>query len=127
MLAERSGFKVMKICTYTPNLWVDLQSMLAEYPVREGVRVPFMNGERETENIVRAQKKQNWFQKLVESIVARMPYLRFMRILYLRMIDTLGLGESYLIFLEKKVVNMPHVFTPAHDNKEEIPGTSRPV
>jgi SAM-dependent methyltransferase len=102
LLAERAGFKVTKICTYTPNLWVDLQIRLAEYPIREGIKVPFFNGEPEPEDIVRAEKKQNWFHKFVDRINRRMPYLRFIRILHLRMVDALGLGESYLIFLGKK-------------------------
>jgi Methylase involved in ubiquinone/menaquinone biosynthesis len=102
LLAERSGFEIKKMRTYTPNLWVDLQIKLADYPVREGVKVPFFNGEPEPVSTLKEAKKKNIFQRQVLSIIRRIPYLQLPKILYLRLVDSLGFGESHLVFLEKK-------------------------
>jgi len=100
VLAERSGYEVASMATYTPNLWVDLQTRLANYPLREGVRVPFLNGEAETEEPSTSQPPQTRVERFIND---RLSHLRqFLQIILLRMVDLAGGGESHLIFLRKK-------------------------
>jgi SAM-dependent methyltransferase len=101
LLAGKCGFRVVSLRTYTPNLWVDLQVKLANYPVREGIRVPFFNGEPEPTDTRHEETAQSRLSKVIRPLSRMIDRIRFMRILYLRMVDALGLGESYLIFLEK--------------------------
>lgn len=102
LLAEKSGYRIEKILTITPNLWVELQKRLANYPVKEGVRVPFLNGEPEPplerETPGRIKKLVN---RYLDRLSARFGHCLFLRILSLRLIDRLGKGESYLVFLKK--------------------------
>jgi SAM-dependent methyltransferase len=104
MLAEKSGFKVHKIRTYTPNLWVDLQKKLAAYPVCEGARVPFFNGEPYTANENRSRTMLMMTLYLLSKRILRqsVSFITAMKILRLRLVDSLGMGESYLVFMTKK-------------------------
>jgi len=96
MLAEKSGYKMTSIRTYTPNLWVELQRKLASYPVQEGVKVPFFNGEPDS-----PIKPKSFARKVRDRLRHLFRHFRLMQILSLRMIDAAGDGESFLIFLEK--------------------------
>lgn len=86
ILAERSGYKLTKIRTYTPNLWVELQDRLHRYDVREGVMVPFFNG-------LPYPAPENNF-------VPARDYTFFF-VLFLRFFDLMGSGESFLTIFEK--------------------------
>ena len=87
-LAERSGYKIVKLRTYTPNLWVDLQCRLAAYPLEEGKPVPFFNGLPEPNG-----KPFVWSRW-------KDPYAA-LRILFLRLVDACRFGESFLVILKK--------------------------
>jgi len=101
-LASQSGFSVRKIRTYTPNLWVDLQKRLANYPVKEGVRVPFLNGESvPTDRNPAHQLRPSLFKRLVNRIERHTNIVALINILFLRAIDLTGAGESFLLILEK--------------------------
>lgn len=100
LLAEKSGYKVTGVRTYTPNLWVDLQKRLASYSVREGIRVPFFNGEDDSthETGSPGTTSMHIAKELFRSLLRR---LNLLNILFLRLIDAAGSGESYLVFLKK--------------------------
>lgn len=100
LLAESSGYDVVRMKTYTPNLWVDLQARLAMYPLREGIRVPFLNGEAEPEETSTTQRPQTSLQRFSNGPSRHL--LQFFQIMLLRMTDLAGVGESHLIFLHKK-------------------------
>lgn len=102
LLAAKSGYEVVKTLTYTPNLWVDLQIKLANYPVQEGVRVPFFNGEPEPSDLPGHAGGRSIRRNLEDFINRRMGYLRHLKILALRAIDAAGVGESLLVFFEKQ-------------------------
>lgn len=103
LLAEKSGYRLETILTITPNLWVDLQKRLAHYPVQEGVKVPFFNGEPEPplEREIPGRIKI-LVNRYLDRLRARFKYALVLRILSLRLIDRLGKGESYLVFLRKR-------------------------
>jgi len=102
LLAKKSGYWIETIVTITPNLWVDLQKRLARYPVQEGVKVPFFNGEPEPPLDGEAPGRITILVKrYLDSLRARFGHGLFLRILALRLIDRLGKGESYLVFLGK--------------------------
>jgi SAM-dependent methyltransferase len=88
-LAERSGCKIVKLRTCTPNLWVDLQCRLAAYPVEEGKPVPFFHGvpEPNREHVVWARWKHRF---------------RALRIPFLRLVDACRFGESFLVIFKKR-------------------------
>jgi SAM-dependent methyltransferase len=119
ILAKNSGYSVRKALTITPNLWVILQHKMLKFPVGEGVRVPFLNGEPEyPEPITPPQEptpilppRPGRLRRLAARLKARLearttPYYDRWRDLsqlaLLRAIDLAGGGESYLVFLEKK-------------------------
>ena len=101
-LAEKSGYRIETILTITPNLWVDLQKRLANYPVQEGVKVPFFNGEPEPSvNSKTPARMKILADRFLARLTSRFGHCLFLRILSLRLIDRLGKGESYLVFLKK--------------------------
>lgn len=103
-MAEKSGYFIRKIKTYTPNLWVDLQKKLFAYPVREGVRVPFFNGEPYTEHQNQSRTKLIVTSYLLSKRILRKAFslVTSVSALHLRLIDSLGMGESYLVFMTKR-------------------------
>jgi len=106
-LAEQSGYRVRKVRTITPNLWVDWQIKLYMYPVREGVRVPFLNGESESsrenaKDVNSRGKIAVLINKLKGGTHRLSKHLHAGRIILQRIFDSLGMGESYLVFFEKK-------------------------
>jgi len=106
MLAERCGFCVRAIRTLTPNLWFELQIKLYKYPVCEGVKVPFLNGEEEPsskndKNIYSYGSLAFLINKFKGKANKFFNLLHIGRIVLLRVFDSLGMGESYLVFLEK--------------------------
>lgn len=107
LLAEKSGYSILKIRTYTPNLWIELQKKLFNYPVQEGIRVPFFNGEPDpaNEGIVNDKKNKPW--RLLSRFLLKdnsrwFKIIKYLSILNLRIKDSFGLGESYLVFMKKK-------------------------
>ncbi len=94
-LVAGSGYKIRSIRTYTPNMWVLLQQKMLRYPLKEGYRVPFFNGESEPAEYQAADR-------LMARVQSRI--LRFLPldVLFLRAIDFMGAGESLLIIIEKK-------------------------
>lgn len=106
-LAEQAGYRVKTVRTITPNLWVDWQVKLYNYPVGEGVRVPFLNGESEpapsNSHKAKAPGKLSTVINKIKGRIERLTkHLYIGRIIQLRIFDALGKGESYLVFLEKK-------------------------
>ncbi len=108
LLAEQSGYRVQKVRTITPNLWVDLQVRLFNYPVKEGVRVPFFNNESEppheekpVESVSPYKHRFDYYKnKFKSKLIFRQ--FNIAKVLLLRLFDYLGLGESFLIVLTKK-------------------------
>jgi hypothetical protein len=105
-LAEQAGYHVRKIQTLTPNLWVDWQVKLYNYPVREGVTVPFLNGESEPPPKSVKQSNPGTISIIINKFKSKAQrltkHLHVARIIYLRICDALSQGESYLVFLAKK-------------------------
>lgn len=106
-LANKSGYRVTKIKTYTPNLWVELQKRLFSYPVSEGVKVPFFNNETERPAPGNNNKRSSstyLIGYINNKIRTKFLFRQFkiFHVLSLRLFDTLGKGESYLFILEKK-------------------------
>lgn len=99
LLAAKCGYRVRKIVTVTPNLWVELQEKMLKFPVKEGARVPFFNGEAEYP--AQGESAVGRIQFLTDRLAARLGFLNFRKILFLRMVDSRGDGESHLAFLEK--------------------------
>lgn len=102
ILASKAGYTVSAVRTYTPNLWVDLQVKLASYPVKEGVLVPFLNGlpdHEETDSRIRHDTYRKIKQRLERVFPAAV-----IKILTLRLLDLVLMGESYLIVLSKKTM-----------------------
>jgi SAM-dependent methyltransferase len=102
LLAERSGFQVRKIRTYTPNLWVDLQTKLVNYHIEEGVRVPFLNGETDMSFANNTELRPSRFQRMIDYIEQFSGFRALAQIVTLRLVDAMGFGESYLVVLEQK-------------------------
>jgi SAM-dependent methyltransferase len=105
ILANRSGYTIKKIKTYTPNLWIDLQKRLFYYPIQEGKKVPFFNAETEPES-ERPSKERGkgihyFFNKYFLENHRFLRYFQLMNIPVLRINDALDRGESYLVFMEK--------------------------
>ena len=103
-MAEKSGYTIRKIKTITPNLWVELQRKLAAYPVREGIKVPFFNGEPDTECLDQSKKRLTEVSYELNRRILRKAYslIKQISVLRLRLNDLVGIGESYLLFMVKK-------------------------
>lgn len=103
VLARRSGYRVKRTQTITPYFWLVLQYKMLKFPVGEGVRVPFFNGEPETPA---CEDGGGLIRRLSEKLTARFnsvqKYKYMMELLSLRAADMAGLGESYLVFLEAR-------------------------
>jgi SAM-dependent methyltransferase len=107
VLAEKSGYHLRRIKTYTPNLWVDLQDKLFKFPVREGVKVPFFNNQadllaEDSKNAPACSVIKRLANKFNNKALSLLSKFNAFQILRLRTYDALGMGESYLVFLEKK-------------------------
>jgi len=97
LLAEKTGLKIIKIRTITPNLWTILQIQSLFNKTPEGVPSPVWSNSQTISHKNRARDSHLYFvYKLI---------LIFVIILLIpinRAIDAVGIGESLLIFLKKK-------------------------
>jgi len=121
-LAEKSGYRVSKTLTITPNLWVILQHKMLKFPVGEGVRVPFFDVEPEYQEptpLPLPPARPGKRRRLVARLKARATHyyvtwikgktihyydrgIYWSHLFFLRAVDLAGGGESCLVFLEKK-------------------------
>jgi len=86
LLVENSGFRIVKACTITPNLWTILQIKMLFIKTREGQSNPLWTANKDG-------KKLSQLFLLLQYILIT-PFNRI--------IDILGQGESYLFILRKK-------------------------
>lgn len=100
LLAEKTGYEIKKIKTITPNLWVDLQQKLIDYPIKEGEKVPFFNGG--SENNITINKEIEIYKKIIYKKRDLLKFFYFINIIILRINDIFGLGESFLVFMRKR-------------------------
>ncbi len=86
-LADATGFTVSLIQTRTPNLWMQLQHDVKDYPGTEGQRNPVWTNKLKP-NRMRTLVHLVWFRGLI--------------VPYYRMLDCLGQGDSWFVVLTPK-------------------------
>lgn len=96
ILAKSTGLKIVKMRTITPNLWTILQLRMLLTVSKEGIPNPIWvpNKSRSSGN-----KELNNILMNIFIIFLPIGYIGIMIIN--RIVDLLGLGESFLLFLEK--------------------------
>ena len=96
-LAKRTGFKIIKIRTITPNLWTILQLRVLIYQPKEGTVNPIWRKTsiRRSRNLA---PQLALFDQILH-LVAKLSVWGIMPIN--RLIDLVGLGESFLVIMRK--------------------------
>lgn len=97
IVAERAGLRIRKIRTITPNLWTLLQFRMFFEQVNEGQPSSIWKV-KESTRISQTQENSIKISFLSISLPLLILLLSFIN----RIIDLLGLGDSYLVFLKRK-------------------------
>lgn len=95
--AEKSGLEIIKIRSITPNIWTVLQLRMIISPIIHGKVNPIWvtnTGNHDAES-GRDKLEMRFFKKML-------PVFTLLFLFANRIIDLLGLGDSYLVFLKKK-------------------------
>lgn len=95
LLAKQSGFKVKKINTITPNLWTVLQTLMLLKKSDEGVPSIFWKKSNQSfkNKTKKMEAKRNIHSTLLTIFMVLITPIN-------RIIDFLGLGESYVVIIE---------------------------
>lgn len=98
MIAEKTGYKVVRVQTITPNIWTMLQLRAFGDAGKEGQASTSW-----TSGTLTVAKEATLMTRIKGRIVSRMPsaagpWIRYMN----RFVDSLGLGDSLLVELERK-------------------------
>lgn len=96
ILAEKTGFRLQKITTITPNIWVQLQIRNSRFIPTEGKPSPVWTGASDQKETT---KKNVWQQRL-EAIRAMLTST--LQIPLIRQRDRKKQGDSWLVIMEKK-------------------------
>lgn len=89
ILAQKSGLKIIKIQTVTPNMWTNLQIRRLTQDPKPGDRDQFWDGKGDPNKALTSG--------IVPKIINFMEEYNLLN----RLIDVLGLGESYVVTLKK--------------------------
>ncbi len=101
LLADQAGLEVVTCRTITPNLWTIMQLRALFTPIQEGRQNPIWTqavstGDKAKKNLPTATSL------LHRVIVAAVRFSVWIVMPINRLVDALGMGESYLIILQKK-------------------------
>ncbi len=91
--ADKAGLEIRKIRTITPNLWTVLQIRMYLSPVLEGKKNPIWVSSTKTNS----KSKSNGI--VTSLLIKSIPVVIFLLAFVNRVIDFLGWGDSYLVFL----------------------------
>lgn len=92
-VANKTGLKIEKLITISPNLWTGLQIRRLVLPYKMGTRDPFWDGEKPKNGKNDEAMKDNALRK----------YFKIIEEYFFpnRVADLMGLGESFLVILSK--------------------------
>lgn len=96
ILAKKNGLKVTKLKTITPNLWTLLQIRSLFYKPIIGKPSPVWT---KLKNKKAKKNNKNYVSALLNTVLPKLFLILIIPIN--RFIDLLGLGESFLVFLDK--------------------------
>ncbi len=98
ILAQKTGLTLSSIRTYTPNVWLQLQTMNTAYPAKMGVPSPVWMPLAKAQTIDQTSQQPIWKRKVRTGLAMLHSYGR---IPLTRWQDAIGQGDSFLVVLEK--------------------------
>lgn len=96
LLAKSAGLKIVKIRTITPNLWTILQLRMLFSETREGKPNPIWIPDK-----TKSKGNKALNNLLMNIYMILLPVGNIGIMIINRIVDLLGLGESFLVYLEK--------------------------
>ncbi len=97
LVTDKVGLKIRKIRTITPNLWTLMQLRMIISPITHGEVNPIWmtNAGNDDSLLAKNNFKIRFFKKMLPVFIFLFSFVN-------RIIDLVGLGDSYLVFLENE-------------------------